>query len=136
MVENTDKNEKSKKDDFTKNFLYVNNHYRSQFNFSSEQHLENMKFFVQEEPTIREDINTIVDEVDKDIKWKCDKKHFTKKYFNLIEKNRKSKIMKELHDKEKTILPDIKNKFDKKKFVERKFKKKLFRQFIIKLIME
>ena len=132
VVQNTDKNEKSKKDDYTKNFLYVNNHYRRQLNFAflkynSEQHLENMKFLVQAEPSIREDINNIVDEVDKDIKWKCDKKHFTKKYFNLIEKNRKNKMIKELHDKEKTILPDIKNKSDnKKKYVERKFKKKTF----------
>ena len=36
-------------------------------------------------------------------------------------------MIKELHDKEKTILPDIKNKSDnKKKYVERKFKKKTF----------
>ena len=132
------KNNKNKKEEYTKNFLYVNNNYRRQLNFAflkynSEKHLENMKFLVKADPTIREDINSIIDEVEKDIKWKCDKKHFAKKYFNLIEKNRKMKMLKELHNKEKmennkdkTFLPNIKNNKDKKKYVERKFKKKTF----------
>ena len=138
LEQNTDIDNKNKKEEYTKNFLYVNNNYRRQLNFAflkynSEKHLENMKFLVKADPTIREDINNIIDEVEKDIKWKCDKKHFAKKYFNLIEKNKKMKMLKELHnkekmenDKDKTILPNIKNNKDKKKYVERKFKKKTF----------
>ena len=141
MVQSKDKNEKNKKkEEYTKNFLYVNNNYRRQLNFAflkynSEKHLENIKFLVKAEPSIREDINNIIDEVEKDIKWKCDKKHFAKKYFHLIEKNKKIKMLKELHnkekmqndkDKDKTILPEIKNKENKKKYIEKNFKKKTF----------
>ena len=67
--------EKNKKDDYTKNFIYVNDNYRRQLNFAflkynTEQHLENIKFLVQVDPSIRNDINKIVEEVDKDINQK------------------------------------------------------------------
>ena len=140
-INQEDKNEKvNKKDDYAKNFVYVNDNYRRQLNFAflkynSEQHLENLKFLVESDPSIREDINGIIQEVEKDIKWKCDKRHFAKKYYNLIEKYKRSRSMKEINEKNekennKNILPDIHN--NKKNFKNRtttkNFKQKSFRK--------
>ena len=140
-INQEDKNEKvNKKDDYTKNFVYVNDNYRRQLNFAflkynSEQHLENLKFLVESDPSIREDINGIIQEVEKDIKWKCDKRHFAKKYYNLIEKYKRSRSMKEINEKNekennKNILPDIHNnkKNLKNRITTKNFKQKSFRK--------
>ena len=140
-INQEEKNEKvNKKDDYAKNFVYVNDNYRRQLNFAflkynSEQHLENLKFLVESDPSIREDINGIIQEVEKDIKWKCDKRHFAKKYYNLIEKYKRSRSMKEINEKNekennKNILPDIhKNKKNlKNRTTTKNFKQKSFRK--------
>ena len=104
---NKDNNQKDqKKDDYTKNFVYVNDNYRRQLNFAflkynADQHLENIKFLVQADPDIREDINNIVQEVQNDIEWKCDKKHFAKKYFNIKERYDRLRNIRLLNEKEK-----------------------------------
>jgi len=142
--------EKNRKDDYTKNFIYVNDNYRRQLNFAflkynTEQHLENIKFLVQVDPSIRNDINNIVEEVDKDIKWKCDKNHFAKKYIDLIKKNKKRALMEALAKKEvekenqkdnknKNILPKIKsNQNMREKYKPKNFKKKSMSQIYKKI---
>ena len=91
-VKSYEKNKKNeKKDDYTKNFVYVNDNYRRQLNYAflkynADQHLENIKFLVQADPSIRDDVDNIIQEVQNDIEWRCDKKHFAKKYFNLKER--------------------------------------------------
>ena len=83
--------EKHKKGDYVKNFMYVNDNYRKQLNFAFLKynpisHLENLKILIQADPTIRKDISKIKEEVEEDIKWKCDKFHFRKKYLNFLSK--------------------------------------------------
>ena len=82
--------EKNKKEKYMKNFLFVNDIYRKQLNlaflkYNPEKHLENLKFLVEAEPLIRRDISTIKKEVEEDIKLRCYKNHFKKKY-ELIKK--------------------------------------------------
>ena len=147
------KEDKNKEEEHTKNFIYVNDNYRRQLNFAflkynCEQHLENIKFLVQVDPSIRGDISNIVEEVEKDIKWKCDKKHFTKQYFNLIQKNQKKKLLKELSEREnenkkqndnktknkENILPQINsNKNLRDKYKVKNFKKKSVSQIYKKI---
>ena len=138
---NKDNNQKDqKKDDYTKNFVYVNDNYRRQLNFAflkynADQHLENIKFLVQADPDIREDINNIVQEVQNDIEWKCDKKHFAKKYFNIKERYDRLRNIRLLNEKEKdnqveiaklkdNLLPKIKDN----KNLKYKTNTKTFRQ--------
>ena len=140
-INQEDKNEKvNKKDDYTKNFVYVNDNYRRQLNFAflkynADQHLENIKFLVQADPDIREDINNIVQEVQNDIEWKCDKKHFAKKYFNIKERYDRLRNIRLLNEKEKenqveiaklkdNLLPKIKDN----KNLKNKTNTKTFRQ--------
>ena len=142
--------EKYKKDNYTKNFMYVNDNYRRQLNFAflkynTEQHLENIKFLVQIDPAIRNDIANIVEDVEKDIKWKCDKNHFAKKYIDLIEKNKNRRLLEELAKKEvekenekdkknKSILPKIKsNQNMREKYKPKNFKKKSMSQIYKKI---
>ena len=87
--------EKHIKEDYVKNFMYVNDNYRKQLNFAFLKynpisHLENLKILIQADPTIRKDISKIKEEVEEDIKWKCDKFHFRKKYLNFISKYSRS----------------------------------------------
>jgi hypothetical protein len=133
------KNEQ-KKDDYTKNFVYVNDNYRRQLNFAflkynADQHLENIKFLVQADPSIREDVNNIIQEVQNDIEWKCDKKHFAKKYFNIKERYDRLRNIRLLNEKEKenqveiaklkdNLLPKIKDN----KNLKNKTNTKTFRQ--------
>lgn len=118
--------EKHKKEDFVKNFMYVNDNYRTQLNcaflkYNPISHLENLKILIQADPSIRKDISKIKEEVEEDIKWKCDKFHFRKKYLNFIAKNPRSnsvtptsKIIQK-KGKEK-ILPNIlRKKYQKQK---------------------
>ena len=127
--------DKQKKEDYVKNFMYVNDNYRKQLNFAFLKynpisHLENLKILVQADPFIRKDISKIKEEVEEDIKWKCDKFHFRKKYLNFISKNPRSlsvepvpipsslspKSPKPLKAKKiQKILPNIKNKNIKEK---------------------
>ena len=127
--------ERHKKEDYVKNFMYVNDNYRKQLNFAFLKynpisHLENLKILVQADPFIRKDISKIKEEVEEDIKWKCDKFHFRKKYLNFISKNPRSlsvqskpkplspkspKSPKSLKTKIQKILPNIKNKNLKEK---------------------
>ena len=83
--------ERHKRDDFRKNFMFVNDNYRRQLNcaflkYNPISHLENLKILVQAVPSIRKDISKINEEVEEDIKWKCDSFHFRKKYLNFISK--------------------------------------------------
>ena len=70
---------------YLNNFFYANENYRRQLNFAflkynPKNHLENLKILVQTEPLIRKEVTTVKKEIDEDIKWKCDKQHFKKKY--------------------------------------------------------
>ena len=70
---------------YLNNFFYVNENYRRQLNFAflkynPKNHLENLKILVQTEPLIRKDVTTVKKEINEDIKWRCDKQHFKKKY--------------------------------------------------------
>ena len=140
------KDKEKKEDDYTKNFVYVNDNYRRQLNFAflkynADQHLENIKFLVQADPSIRDDINNIIQEVQNDIEWKCDKKHFAKKYLNLKERYERIRNIRLLNEKEKekenqkekkgeienlkeNLLPKIKNN----KNLKNKTNTKTFRQ--------
>ena len=89
ILSETNKNEKemekSKTENYMKNFIFVNENYRKQLNFAflkynPDQHLKNLKILVQAEPLIRKDLALIKKEVEQDIKWRCDKYHFKKKY--------------------------------------------------------
>ena len=110
----------SKKDDYVKNFVYVNDNYRKQLNFAFLKynpisHLDNIKILVQADPSIRKDISKISQEVEEDIKWKCDKYHFLKKYLNLLAKNERSRSVQRMQESQKqnqnkNILPNINNK--------------------------
>jgi hypothetical protein len=71
--------------------MFVNDNYRRQLNcaflkYNPISHLENLKLLVQAVPSIRKDISKINEEVEEDIKWKCDTFHFRKKYLNFIAK--------------------------------------------------
>ena len=54
--------------------------------YNPKNHLENLKLLVQTEPLIKKDVITINKEIDEDIKWRCDKHHFKKKYEMLKKK--------------------------------------------------
>ena len=123
---NNNEEKKSKKENYIKNFVYVNDNYRKQLNFAflkynPESHLENIKILVQAEPSIRKDIKKLREEIDEDIKWKCDKYHFKKKYLNYISKYPRSRSVlmgegdKKKQDKknEKSVLPYINKKITK-----------------------
>ena len=111
--------EKGKKEKYINNFMYVNDNYRKQLNFAFLKynplsHLDNLKILVQAEPSIRKDITKIKNEVEEDIKWKCDKFHFRKKYLNFISKNQRSQSVqptplspKPIKPKFQKILPKI-----------------------------
>ena len=78
------------KDRYVNNFVFVNDNYRRQLNFAflnynPIKHLEDLKFLVETEPLIRKDIIGIKKDVEEDIKFRCDKRHFKKKY-ELIKK--------------------------------------------------
>ena len=147
-VKSYEKNKKNeKKDDYTKNFVYVNDNYRRQLNYAflkynADQHLENIKFLVQADPSIRDDVDNIIQEVQNDIEWRCDKKHFAKKYFNLKERynrNRSLKLLKEQEqekekEKNKDILPNIRNNKNlKNKGFSKTSKQKTFSRIYNKL---
>ena len=113
-----DKKGKNKKEDYVKNFVYVNDNYRKQLNFAFLKynpisHLDNIKILVQADSSIRKDITKISQEVEEDIKWKCDKYHFLKKYLNLLARNERSRSVQRMQEEQKqeqNILPNINNK--------------------------
>ena len=130
--------ERHKKEDYVKNFMYVNDNYRKQLNFAFLKynpisHLENLKILIQADPSIRKDISKIKEEVEEDIKWKCDKFHFRKKYLNFISKYPRSNSVqppkmalspKPLKPKNKNILPSIKkNNQREKKIISPQYSK-------------
>ena len=102
------------------NFLYSNASYRKQLNFAflkynPNKHLENLKLLVQTEPLIRKDVNIIKKEVDEDIKWRCDKHHFKKKYEILKKRFKRSNSVQtdpklQLDNQNKKILPNLNTK--------------------------
>ena len=58
-------NKKTKKENYVKNFVYVNDNYRKQLNFAflkynPQAHLDNLKILVQADPSIRKDITILV----------------------------------------------------------------------------
>jgi hypothetical protein len=83
--------------------------------YNADQHLGNLKFLVQSDPAIREDVSNIIQEVQNDINWKCDKKHFYKKYINLKEKYDRIKRLQLLHEKEKAKLREKEKENNKDK---------------------
>ena len=119
----------NKKEDYVKNFVYVNDNYRKQLNFAFLKynpisHLDNLKILVQAEPSIRKDIIKINQEVEEDIKWKCDKYHFLKKYLNLLARNERSRSIQKMQESKNNIknqsskdniLPNINNNNNKNK---------------------
>ena len=102
------------------NFLYSNASYRKQLNFAflkynPNKHLENLKLLVQTEPLIRKDVNIIKKEVDEDIKWRCNKHHFRKKYEILKKRFKRSNSVQtdpklQLDNQNKKILPNLNTK--------------------------
>lgn len=120
----SNKNGKSKKEDYIKNFVYVNDNYRKQLNFAFLKynpisHLDNLKILIQADPSIRKDITKINEEIEEDIKWKCDKHHFKKKYLNLIARNERSRSIQKRREAHiiKSLtnsLPQINTKLSKK----------------------
>ena len=140
--------ERHKKEDYVKNFMYVNDNYRKQLNFAFLKynpisHLENLKILIQADPSIRKDISKIKEEVEEDIKWKCDKFHFRKKYLNFISKYPRSNSVqppkmalspKPLKPKNKNILPNIKkNSQREKKIISPQYSKGKTINFLDKL---
>lgn len=102
------KKENNKKEDYVKNFVYVNDNYRKQLNFAFLKynpisHLDNLKILIQADPSIRKDIIKINQEVEEDIKWKCDKYHFLKKYLNLLARNERSKSVQKMQESDNKI---------------------------------
>ena len=126
-------NKKTKKENYVKNFVYVNDNYRKQLNFAflkynPQSHLENLKILVQAEPSIRKDISKIKEEIEEDIKWKCDKHHFKKKYLYFLAKNRRDGSVPARKSKKSSnnnlSLPNI----NKKKLKLEKSISKVFKQ--------
>ena len=120
--------EKHKKEDYIKNFMYVNDNYRKQLNcaflkYNPISHLENLKILIQADPSIRKDISKIKEEVEEDIKWKCDKFHFRKKYLNFISKYPRSNSVQQLSNTNR--------KKEKRKILPNIIKKKYLKQNII-----
>ena len=113
----------SKKDNYIKNFVYVNDNYRKQLNFAFLKynpisHLDNLKVLVQADPIIRKNITKIKKEIEDDIEWKCDKYHFKKKYLNLVAQMKRSRSVLPIKSRniDKNKFPKIRNKIDTNKF--------------------
>ena len=117
--------EKNNKDDYIENFLFVNDNYRNQLNlaflkFNANKHLKNIKTLVQIDPLIRENIVKINDEINEDIKFRCDKAHFRKKYESIKKKFARSNSvqntpkMKFVNNKNQKPFPNINKKSSKK----------------------
>ena len=110
--------EKSKKEKYMKNFLFVNDIYRKQLNYAflkynPEKHLDDLKLLVEVEPLIRRDISTIKKEVEEDIKFRCDKNHFKKKYEMIKKRFQRSNSVQNTPKgqlNKKNILPDLNKK--------------------------
>ncbi len=107
----------NKKNDYMKNFMYVNSNYRKQLNcaflkYNPGSHLEDLKILIQSDPSIRKDVVKVKEEVEDDIKWTTDKHHFLKKYLVLRKKNQRSKSVQEITRKKKdnNNLNNINNK--------------------------
>ena len=135
-----------KDDDYAKNFVYVNDNYRKQLNYAflkynPEHHLEHMKIMMPVDSNIRDDIEKIIQEVDEDIKWKCDKHHFKKKYENLkskyLKNNIRSSSVNQLNQNFNNInnkLPKIeKLKQKKQKIIKKNFKPKSYNKLIYQI---
>ena len=110
--------EKSKKEKYMKNFLFVNDIYRKQLNYAflkynPEKHLDDLKLLVEVEPLIRRDISTIKKEVEEDIKFRCDKNHFKKKYELIKKRFQRSNSVQNTPKgqlNKRNILPDLNKK--------------------------
>ena len=105
------------KERFPRNFMYVNDNYRKQLNlaflkYNPKSHLENLKVIINAEPSIRNDIKRINQEVEEDIKWQCDPLHFSKKYLVVIAQHQRSKSVEQMkrknnNEKSKALPPKI-----------------------------
>lgn len=115
---NEEKRNETKKENYMKNFIFVNDNYRKQLNlafmkYNKDQHLENLKSLVKADPLIRRDVSTIIKEVEEDIKWRCDKFHFRKKYEMIKKRFQRSNSVQSTpkeQNKERNLLPNIKPK--------------------------
>ena len=120
---------RSKKDDYLKNFLYVNDNYRKQLNcaflkYNPISHLENLKILAQADPILCQDINNVKKEVDDSIK-QITKKVYRKKNIEILEKQSRSRSVQQNESnksnnnlKKQGKLPKISdnnNKIEKKK---------------------
>ena len=134
-----DRKDSIKKEDYVKNFVYVNDNYRKQLNFAFLKfnpisHLDNLKILVQAEPLIRKDIQKISKEVEEDVKWKCDVHHFKKKYLNLLAKNERNRSLQKKQEKmnktnkDDNILPKINGKSSKKIIKSQKSVSSIYKQ--------
>ena len=108
------------KDRYVKNFVFVNDNYRRQLNFAflkynPTKHLEDLKFLVETEPLIRKDIIGIKKDVEDDIKFRCDKNHFRKKYELIKKRFQRSKSVQgapktQFQTFKNNLLPKLNNK--------------------------
>ena len=108
------------KDRYVKNFAFVNDNYRRQFNFAflkynPTKHLEDLKFLVETEPLIGKDIIRIKKDVEDDIKFRCDKNHFRKKYEYIKKRFQRSSSVEtnpktQFHTFKNGLLPSLKDK--------------------------
>ena len=84
-IENTNK--------LIRNFDYVNDNFRRQLNkafllYNPYIHLENLYFLQHADPSIKEDINRVRNNVNEDVKEITDKRYYLKRYKELVNKNK------------------------------------------------
>jgi hypothetical protein len=84
-IENTNK--------LIRNFDYINDNFRRQLNkafllYNPYIHLENLYFLQHADPSIKEDINRVRNNVNEDVKEITDKRYYLKRYKELVNKNK------------------------------------------------
>ena len=98
----------------SKNFSYINNNYRKQFNnaflrFNPITYMNNLKILEKADPLIKKDIDDLKKNIDEEIKELTDTLRVRKKYDKFIEKNKikKMTISKSTNNLLETIKPLI-----------------------------
>ena len=84
-IENTNK--------LIRNFDYINDNFRRQLNkafllYNPYIHLENLFFLQHADPSIKEDINRVRNNVNEDVKEITDKRYYLKRYKELVNRNK------------------------------------------------
>lgn len=85
-IENTNK--------LIRNFDYINDNFRRQLNkafllYNPYIHLENLYFLQHADPSIKEDINRVRNNVNEDVKEITDKRYYLKRYKELVNRNKR-----------------------------------------------